>query len=211
MTTKFDSKKHWENIYETKSLSDVSWYQPTPTTSLEFIGALKLPLDASIIDIGGGDSFLVDHLLALGYTNLTVLDISKAAIERAKLRLDDRQNKVNWIVSDVTEFHTIEQYDVWHDRASFHFLNSDQQVKTYIKNVHQALKPFGTLILGTFSENGPIKCSGVEITQYSQESMTQAFSNQFTKMECINVDHETPFETLQNFTFCRFKKKGFNE
>jgi cyclopropane fatty-acyl-phospholipid synthase-like methyltransferase len=207
MTTSFDSKEHWEHIYQTKSLQDVSWYQPVPITSLDFIAGLNLNPDAAIIDIGGGDSFLVDHLLDLSYTNLTVLDISSEAIKRAKKRLGFKQDQAQWVVSDVVNFSPEIKYDVWHDRAAFHFLKTDEQVNQYVETVYHNLNPYGNLILGTFSENGPKKCSGIEITQYSQESMTQLFSKFFVKVECINVDHPTPFETVQNFTFCLFKRK----
>ena len=207
MTTKFDPKKHWENIYTTKSLEDVSWYQPTPEISLEFIGALQLNLDAAIIDVGGGDSFLVDHLLKAGYTNITVLDISAAAIDRAKNRLGERASQGNWVIEDINRFVPTQSYDVWHDRAAFHFLTHSENIKRYVSTVNQALNPFGSLIIGTFSENGPIKCSGIEITQYSQQSMVRTFDDNFVKIECANVDHNTPFDTVQNFTFCRFKKR----
>ncbi len=207
MTTKFDPKKHWENIYTTKSLEDVSWYQPTPEISLEFIGTLQLNLDAAIIDVGGGDSFLVDYLLKAGYTNITVLDISAAAIDRAKNRLGERASQVNWIVEDINRFVPTQSYDLWHDRAAFHFLTHSENIKRYVSTVNEALNPFGSLIIGTFSENGPIKCSGIEITQYSQQSMVRTFADKFVKIECANVDHNTPFDTVQNFTFCRFKKR----
>jgi 2-polyprenyl-3-methyl-5-hydroxy-6-metoxy-1,4-benzoquinol methylase len=203
-----DYKSHWENIHSTKSNTDVSWYQATPVTSIDFIESLGVPKDAAIIDIGGGDSFLVDHLLALGYTNVTVLDISAAAIAKAKERVGDKSKQVKWVVSDINEFDSTENYDVWHDRAAFHFLTRDEEISKYVRTVYNGLNPFGTLILGTFSENGPTKCSGIEITQYSQESMVQLFSESFVKIECTNVDHTTPFDTVQNFTFCRFKRKS---
>lgn len=208
MTTDLNTKNHWENIYKTKSLDEVSWYQPTPATSLDFIQSLKLDLNAAIIDVGGGDSYLVDHLLSAGYTNITVLDISSAAIDRAKNRLANRANLVKWIVCDVNDFNPTQTYDLWHDRAAFHFLTQNDQIKQYVDTVNRGLKPFGSLILGTFSENGPKKCSGIEITQYSQQSMARLFTEDFVKVECINVDHPTPFNTIQNFTFCRFKSKN---
>lgn len=207
MTTEFSPKKHWENIYNTKSLQEVSWYQPTPATSLNFIQVLQLSADAAIIDIGGGDSFLVDHLLNAGYTNLTVLDISEAAIHRAKARLGNRADHVTWIVSDINEFKPTTTYDLWHDRAAFHFLTDGNKIKRYVDTVHTALHSFGSFILGTFSENGPKKCSGIDITQYSQQSMASLFTDHFVKIECTNVDHPPPFNTVQNFTFCVFKKK----
>lgn len=207
MTTDFDSKKHWENIYGSKPLEDVSWFQPTPVTSLDFIEGLGMGPNASIIDIGGGDSYLVDYLLDSGYTNLTVLDISKAAIDRAKERLGHLAGKVQWIESDINDFEPTIEYDVWHDRAAFHFLTEGHNIKRYVNMVGRGLRPFGSLIIGTFSENGPAKCSGIAITQYSQESMTSLFTDKFVKIQCTNVDHSTPFGTTQNFTFCSFKRR----
>lgn len=208
MTTDFEAKAHWEKIYETKSLDEVSWYQPVPSTSLDYIQHLKLPLNAAIIDVGGGDSFLVDHLLNAGYTNVTVLDISSKAIDRAQKRLGDRSEQVTWIVSDINDFNANGQYDLWHDRAAFHFLTDTEQITAYVHRVSKALTSFGALVLASFSENGPTKCSGIAITQYSQQSMVQLFQNDFVKMDCTNVDHPTPFGTVQNFTFCSFKRKA---
>ncbi|WP_459209339.1 class I SAM-dependent methyltransferase [Aquimarina rhabdastrellae] len=203
----FDRKNHWENIYQNKQLENVSWYQPKPTTSLELITELSIAKNAKIIDIGGGDSFLVDHLLALGYEHMTVLDISEAAIERAKKRLGYQAEQVTWIVADATTFETSETYDVWHDRAAFHFLTNDEDIKRYITNVDKALCKEGRLILGTFSTSGPLKCSGIPIKQYSIESMTKTFDEMFEKQKGFNIDHKTPFDTIQNFTFCTFSKK----
>ncbi|MGE5944408.1 MAG: class I SAM-dependent methyltransferase [Flavobacteriales bacterium] len=202
----FDRKKHWETIYQTKALSEVSWYEPTPETSLDFITQFKLPTTAKIIDIGGGDSFFVDHLLDKGYTDISVLDISEAAIERAKNRLGNRAKNVTWIVADAAKFQPTEQYDFWHDRAAFHFLTDEHDISNYIKTAQQHIKPMGVLVIGTFSEQGPTKCSGIEIKQYSENSMTERFKSVFEKIKCITLDHKTPFNTIQNFVFCSFKK-----
>jgi len=199
-------KNHWENIYQTKALNEVSWYQEKPETSLYFFEKFQVPLDAKIIDIGGGDSFLVDHLLKLGYTDLSVLDISEASLGRAKIRLGEDADKVKWIVSDIVTFVPIEKYDVWHDRAAFHFLSTENEVAAYTKVVKNNLQDNGLLIVGTFSENGPLKCSGIEIKQYSQTQLSHVFEDSFKKIECFNVDHATPFNTTQNFTFCSFLK-----
>jgi len=201
-----DRKKHWENIYQTKDLKDVSWYQPTPTTSLDFLKQFNIPTTAKIIDIGGGDSFLVDHLLDLGYTDLTVLDISAASLDRAKQRLGERATKVKWIVADAATFKPTEQYDFWHDRAAFHFLTQEQEITNYIDTIQKSIKPTGVLVIGTFSEQGPKKCSGIEIKQYSETTMTDRLKMFFEKVKCITVDHKTPFDTIQNFIFCSFKK-----
>jgi len=201
-------KSHWETIYETKALKDVSWYQPVPQTSLSFIEKTGVSKDAKIIDIGGGDSFLVDHLLDLGYSNLSVLDISKAAIERAKERLGKRAEKVNWIVSDITLFETTEQFDVWHDRAAFHFLTSQEDIKAYVQNAKNYTPKNSHLIIGTFAKGGPLKCSGIEITQYSDVSLKSVFDEDWDQKENLNIIHPTPFNTEQAFVFSRFLKRG---
>lgn len=200
-------KEHWENIYRTKKPDEVSWYQPTPTTSLEFVKQFSIPTTAKIIDIGGGDSFFVDSLLDLGYRNITVLDISEAALDRAKQRLGDRAGKVKWMVADAATFKPDEQYDFWHDRAAFHFLTNDREIENYMDTVRKSITPEGILVIGTFSENGPKKCSGIEIRQYSETSMTDRLKKFFEKIRCITVDHTTPFDTIQNFIFCSFRKR----
>lgn len=204
---KFNKQKHWENIYQTKELKEVSWYQPTPKTSLDFIKELNVPTTARIIDIGGGDSFLVDYLLELGYQDVSVLDISETAIEKAKQRLGRKAKNVKWIVTDITTFKPTEKYDLWHDRAAFLFLTSEQDISIYLNTAQQSIKSNGFLIVGAFSEEGPKKCSGIDIRQYSETSMTQCFENLFTKIKCNVVDHKTPFDTTQNFIFCSFKKE----
>ena len=201
-----DKKQHWENIYRTKELKDVSWFQPKPTTSLDFIKEFNVPLDARIIDVGGGDSLFADHLLQMGYTDISVLDISEHALERAKKRLGKDAIKIKWIVADAADFHPTEQYDFWHDRAAFHFLTSESEIENYIETIKKSISPNGVLILGTFSEEGPKKCSGIEIKQYSEKTMAERLTQFFHKVKCISVDHKTPFDTIQNFIFCSFKK-----
>lgn len=203
MTT---SKDHWEKIYETKEETDFSWFQPYPKTSIQFINLFNLPKSAKIIDIGGGDSHLVDALIELGYMNICVLDISAKAIERAKLRLGTKADTVQWVVSDVIEFETSEQFDFWHDRAAFHFLTSEVQIARYLSIVAKSIKPNGHLVLGTFSEKGPKKCSGLEIKQYTEVSMSSLFERDFRRIKCIEENHSTPFNTIQSFVFCSFQK-----
>jgi SAM-dependent methyltransferase len=202
----FDRKKHWENIYHTTELKEVSWVQPKPETSLDFFKQFNVPAIAKIIDIGGGDSFLVDHLLDLGYQDISVLDISKAAIERAKHRLGDKAKTVKWIVADAAAFKPAEKYDFWHDRATFHFLTDEQEITNYLQTAHENLNPKGFLVIGTFSEQGPQKCSGIEIKQYSETTMINRLEKFFEKIKCITVDHKTPSGTTQNFIFCSFRK-----
>jgi len=202
----FDRKNHWENIYQTKQLNEVSWYQPTPQTSINFIEQFNLPKSANIIDVGGGDSFLVDYLIDNNYQNITVLDISEAAIDRAKKRLGNKASKINWIVSDIVQFNTTDKFDFWHDRAAFHFLTNEKEIASYIQLVQNKINTDGILVIGTFSEQGPLKCSGINIKQYSENSMTSLLSNSFEKINCFTTNHQTPFNTLQNFLFCSFKK-----
>jgi trans-aconitate methyltransferase len=202
----FDRKNHWENIYQTKELKDVSWFQPTPETSLDFFKQFKVPTNAKVIDVGGGDSFLVDHLLGLGYQDISVLDISAAAIDRAKQRLGDRAKKVKWIIADAAAFTPTEKYDFWHDRAAFHFLTEEQEISNYLETAQQNINPTGVLVIGTFSEQGPKKCSGIEIKQYSERTMTDRLKKFFRKINCITVVHKTPFDSIQNFVFCSFRK-----
>lgn len=202
----FDRKKHWETIYQTKELKEVSWFQPIPETSLELFKQFNVPTTAKVIDIGGGDSFLVDHLLDLGYQDISVLDISAAAIDRAKLRLGEKATKVKWIVADVVTFMPTTQYDFWHDRAAFHFLTNEQEISNYIQTAEQCISTAGVLVIGTFSEQGPRKCSGIEIKQYTETTLTDRLKMFFEKIKCITVDHKTPFDTIQNFVFCSFRK-----
>lgn len=198
-------KQHWETVYETKNPNEVSWTQEIPKTSLAFIHSFDLDKSAKIIDIGGGDSKLVDHLLDQGFENITVLDISAKALEKAKIRLGEKAKKVTWIVSDILDFEPTENYHVWHDRAAFHFLTTENEIEKYKSIVKNSVDGF--LIIGTFSQNGPLKCSGLEISQYSEEKLTSTFEENFDKIVSVLEDHQTPFGTTQNFLFCSFKNR----
>jgi ubiquinone/menaquinone biosynthesis C-methylase UbiE len=200
-------KEHWENVFANKQETEVSWFQPYPKTSIEFVKLFDLPLDANIIDIGGGDSHFVDALLEEGYKNIWVLDISENALSRAKKRLGDNANKVNWVVSDIIDFIPPVEFDFWHDRAAFHFLTTEEKMNKYVAIAERGIKARGVLILGTFSETGPTKCSGLEIKQYSETSMSSRFELSFDRVKCITEEHQTPFNSIQNFLFCSFKKK----
>lgn len=205
----FNRRNHWENIYQNKQMNEVSWYQPTPQTSLGFFREYNVPATAKIIDVGGGDSLLVDYLLDAGYKDITVLDISPAAIERAKQRLAHRASKVKWIVADASNFQPEETYDFWHDRAAFHFLTTEEEIARYLQTARQYINSGGIMVIGTFSEQGPLKCSGLEIKQYSEESLSKLMDKWFTKLKCFTEDHRTPFDTIQNFIFCSFRKLPF--
>jgi SAM-dependent methyltransferase len=200
-------KDHWDKVFLTKQETEVSWYEPKPETSIHFFIENNIPKDAKIIDVGGGDSYLIDHLIALGYNNLFLLDISFNAIERIKNRLGVNAEKVTFIVSDILDFYPKTTFDVWHDRASFHFLTYENEVTAYKILVSNSIATNGFLILGTFSEKGPLKCSGLNITQYSEAKLEIVFGSSFDKIKCFEVIHKTPFETTQNFIFCNFKKK----
>mgnify|MGYP006183430729 FL=1 len=200
-------KQHWETVFTTKAENEVSWYQKQPQTSIQLIQACKVAKDAAIIDIGGGDSYLIDSLLDLGYTNLYLLDISEAAIERAKNRLGDKAKQVTFINSDSLNFRSDVKFDIWHDRASFHFFTEANDIEQYKSNVIENTYQNANLIIGTFSEYGPLKCSGLPITQYSVEKMEAIFGEDFELENCFTEDHETPFDTVQNFIFCHYIKK----
>jgi ribosomal protein L11 methylase PrmA len=199
-------KAHWETVYETKSPQEVSWTQEIPQISLDFIQSFELNKDAQIIDIGGGDSLLVDFLLDLGSTNISVLDISAHAIERAKVRLGEKASLVKWILSDINEFEPTEIYDLWHDRAAFHFLTNPKDIERYALLVSKQAK---NLVIGTFSTNGPFKCSGLEITQYDENELAQLFGpHGFEVQTTRREDHMTPFGTTQNFVFASFSQES---
>ena len=199
-------KSHWDNVYQTKHPNQVSWTQEKPKISLEIIHSFGLDKTAKIIDVGGGDSKLVDYLLEEGFECITVLDISAKALEKAQKRLGNKAKKVTWIVSDIMDFHPATAYDVWHDRAAFHFLTSEDQIAKYFDTARNAVTGF--LTIGTFSILGPEKCSGLPIKQYSEEQLAAELDKGFEKLRCFTEDHITPFDTKQNFLFCSFRRQG---
>lgn len=203
------SKAHWENIYKTKSSKDVSWYTPHLDKSMELILNLNLSKDTAIIDIGGGASTLPDDLLAKGFKNLTVLDISAEAIKVSKDRLGNKVNLVQWIEADVTQA-TLKSnlYNLWHDRAVFHFLTNSDDRKKYVEHLKQSLKLGGHAIISTFSLKGPLKCSGLEIARYSPGILHAELGNEFKLIESFEEEHATPFGTTQAFVYCHFEKIG---
>jgi SAM-dependent methyltransferase len=197
------TQNHWNTVYKTKAPNEVSWTQEVPKTSLDFIHSFGVSKAAKIIDVGGGDSKLADYLLAEGFENITVLDISSEALEKAKKRLGKDAEKINWIVSDITDFKPETTFDIWHDRATFHFLTTSEQIEKYLDIAGKSVSGF--LTIATFSDNGPEKCSGLNIKQYSEEKLTAELKKGFEKIRCITEDHTTPFGTKQNFLFCSFK------
>ncbi|WP_423818674.1 class I SAM-dependent methyltransferase [Salinimicrobium sp. TIG7-5_MAKvit] len=202
-----ESQQHWDKVYSEKAPTEVSWYEPMPQISLELIRSCGISKDAAIIDIGGGDSFLAEFLVSLGYTDVTVVDISSKAIERAKERMCEKADEVKWIIADASKFEPERDYDLWHDRAAFHFLTGDDQKKDYLERVQKTVKPGGYVIMGTFSDKGPEKCSGLSVQRYSVNDICQFFEKEFNMLNGKNVDHQTPSGVTQNFTFCSFQKK----
>lgn len=198
---------HWENVYLTKDTTRVGWFQQKPIISLNFFDFLEIPKTAKVLDAGGGDSLLVDYLLDLGYREITVLDISAAAIQNAQIRLGGISDGIQWIVDDLAKCQLKEKYDVWHDRAVFHFLRESEELQHYINLVSQAVIPGGFLIIGTFSKTGPTSCSGLPVTQYSTDDLTDFFTDYFEPIKCLNTDHITPGGAVQNYSFCAFRRK----
>lgn len=199
---------HWDRIYTTRAAEELSWFQAHPALSLELIERAGVALDAALIDIGGGDSLLVDKLLDLGYRNLTVLDVSAAALERARLRLGERAESVRWVAADVTRYEPESRYDLWHDRAVFHFLTEAADRSRYIGVLRRALRPGGQAVLSTFSLDGPSKCSGLEVRRYSAESLARELGSSFELVEHREQEHHTPSGAAQAFVYGRFLKTG---
>ncbi len=201
-----ENGSHWENIYQQKGPEEVSWTQEMPETSLAFIREMNLPANAAIIDIGGGDSKLVDWLLTEGYQNITVLDISATALNKAKARLGpEKAEKVTWINKDIINFQPEEKYDIWHDRATFHFLTEEMAIQQYKLLTQISINQF--MIVGTFSDNGPQTCSGLAIRQYDEKALSDLFFPAFEKLHCKRETHLTPTQASQEFLFCSFKKQ----
>ena len=201
------AKEHWEKVYENKGDQEVSWYEESPETSLNLIKKYNNSHATKIIDVGGGNSNLTKELLKTGYQNLSVLDISTYALEKTKEKLGTSAAAIEWIVSDIIEFETTKTYSLWHDRAVFHFLTTEEDKRSYLNTIKQGLSQGGIFILATFSKKGPMKCSGLEISQYDKEGLLELFEKDFELIESFEEDHTTPFDTKQNFTYTVWKKK----
>ena len=198
-----NTQMHWENVYGTKAPDQVSWFRPHLETSLSFIERSAPARSARIIDVGGGESTLVDDLLARGYGNLAVLDISQTAIDVTKARLGLLSDRVEWLVADVTTAALpINSCDIWHDRAVFHFLTSALDRAAYIERVKKSVRPGGHVIIGTFGPEGPTKCSGLDVQRYDADSLHGEFGRRFRLIESVNELHETPFGSTQQFLYC---------
>ena len=198
-----DVKTHWEKIYTGKTPDQVSWYRPHLETSIELIERAAADFSASIIDIGGGESTLIDDLLARGYHNVTVLDISQTAIDVTKKRLGTTSENVRWVIGDITTIKLEPRsYDVWHDRAVFHFLTSTDERRAYVRQVAWAVKPGGHVIVSTFGPEGPTKCSGLDVIRYDAQSLHKEFGVRFHLLGSFKELHQTPSGTVQQFLYC---------
>ena len=199
-----DRQTHWESVYTTKGEKEVSWFQERPEISLEFIAATGAGPNSAIVDIGGGASRLVDALLDDGYRKLTVLDLSKAALAASHERLGLRGERVTWVAADVTTWRPSEHYDVWHDRAAFHFLTDEKDRHAYVLRLEQALREGGEAIIGTFALNGPERCSGLPVMRYDSSGLTAVLGPKFRLLASREEEHRTPWGASQVFQFSRF-------
>ena len=199
-----DNKKHWENIYQKKEIDGVSWYQKVPVESLQLIKKYSISNSDKIIDIGCGKSFLADNLLELNYTDISLVDISSNALKEVKDRLQNKS--LNFIETDILNFNSNDKYDIWHDRAVFHFITNPEGIEKYISLCNKYINNQGILIIGTFAEDGPLKCSGLEIKRYSVDQISALFKETFELVESFKMLHKTPFDTEQSFLFCVLRK-----
>jgi 2-polyprenyl-3-methyl-5-hydroxy-6-metoxy-1,4-benzoquinol methylase len=198
-----ETKTHWEEVYETKESTEVSWFQKHPELSLQFIEGTGVDNSAQVIDVGGGASTLVDDLLNRDYQNITVLDISAAALQVAQARIGSQANVVTWLEADITQVQLPEQfYDVWHDRAVFHFLTHAADRQKYVEAVMHSVKAGGHVIVATFGIDGPTRCSGLEIVRYNPASLHDEFGDNFYLVHSTSEAHATPFGTEQKFIYC---------
>ena len=201
------SKDHWETVYATKPVDSVSWFQPHASQSAQLVGETGVAKSAAIIDVGGGASTLVDDLLRGGYANLTVLDLSASALEASRKRLGADAGTVRWVEADILDAGLPDDgYDVWHDRAVFHFLTQPEDRRTYVRALTRAVKAGGHVIMATFAEDGPVRCSGLPVMRYSPEGLADALGNGFTLVQTVSQAHQTPAGATQKFLFCRFRK-----
>lgn len=198
-----DSKTHWENVYRTKRADQVSWYRPHLDVSFELIAKTLPSRDARIVDVGGGEATLVDDLIAAGYRRVDVLDLSETALDAARSRLGDGGQSVGWLRGDVTTYpFDANAYDLWHDRAVFHFLTEEHQRRAYVQQVRHAVKPGGHVLVATFGPDGPTQCSGLDVVRYDADSLHHQFGDQFELVDHRGEDHTTPAGRSQQFVYC---------
>jgi trans-aconitate methyltransferase len=197
---------HWETVYTTKGENEVSWFQENPAPSLELIDMARLPPEAAIVDVGGGASRLVDGLLARGYRNVTVLDISEAALGVTKARLGERANRVQWVTTDVTTWEPQQTFDLWHDRAAFHFLTDEIARSAYVDRLKHALNPGGYVVIGTFAPDGPERCSGLPVVRQDASNLAAMLGANFELVDARRHEHVTPWNSTQRFQFSTFRR-----
>lgn len=202
-------KQHWEDIYQTKSPVEVSWFQPHLKHSLELVRESGIGTQASVIDVGAGASTLADDLIEEGYRHITVLDISREALEISKKRLGEKAQRVQWLEADILQANLpAESFDLWHDRAVFHFLTSPDERAQYIHQMNRCLKPGGTAIIATFSLKGPERCSGLDVVRYSPETLQAGLGSEYTLIKSLEELHQTPGGKEQAFIYCMFKRQN---
>jgi SAM-dependent methyltransferase len=202
-----DRSSHWETVYATKGENQVSWFQESPAISLALIKATRATKDAAIIDIGGGASRLADALLHEGYRSIAVLDLSAHTLEAAKTRIGPPGDKIDWIVADVTSWTPARTYDIWHDRAAFHFLTTPGDRDAYRDRLRRAMNASGHVIIGTFALGGPEKCSGLPVQRYDGNSLSAELGPEFELIETRAEIHRTPWDSAQSFQFSRFRRR----
>ena len=200
-----DRQEYWNQIYQTKGSQDVSWYQRRPDLSLALIAASGVGKDACIIDVGGGASTLVDFLLDGGHTRLAVLDLSGVALSISRTRLGARADRIEWFEADVTSFQPPHRFDLWHDRAVFHFLTAAEDRRGYMATLRRTLHPGGTVVLSTFALDGPPQCSGLDVVQYDESSILAELGAEFQLQEVRRETHVTPWQSEQHFIYFRFQ------
>jgi SAM-dependent methyltransferase len=203
-----DRQAHWENVYQRRKPDDVSWFQIEPRVSLNLIGRAGIEHDDCVIDIGGGASALIDHLVTLEYRCLAVLDISASALAVARGRLGAHASRVEWLTADITEFEPAKTYALWHDRAVFHFLIDAADRQRYVRAMEKALSAGGQAIIATFGEDGPTRCSDLPVERYSPERLAETLGSRFELVESVAEEHRTPKGVVQHFCYCRFHCSG---
>ena len=201
-------QSHWENVYASKRENEVSWFQESPAPSLALIAEVRATPGSAIIDVGGGASRLVDHLIDRGFHDVTVLDLSAAALEASKARLGERAGSAQWLVADVTTWEPSRTYDIWHDRAAFHFLTEERDRAGYIERLKQGLKIGGHAIIATFAPDGPEKCSGLPVARYDGASLARTLGAAFKLLHTQRHEHATPWDSRQIFQFSVFRRES---